>query len=164
MVEVLGFIPPLSQGVADLIVGIQQGEFGLDITYADQPDLQDIPGYYLNGTGNFWIAVENAQVVGTVALKDIGDGAAALRKMFVAKSHRGADRGVANELLNTLLGHARMVGLRDIYLGTTAAFLAAHCFYEKHGFELIDAADLPDSFPRMDVDTRFYRLSLGPQG
>lgn len=161
--EVLSYIPMFSQGVADLIVPIQQGEFGIAITYDDQADLQDIPAFYQNGVGNFWVAVDAGQVVGSVALKDIGGGQGALRKMFVAASHRGQGKGVAVELLQTLLGHARMVGLTDIFLGTTAQFTAAHRFYEKHGFALIDADDLPKSFPRMAVDTRFYVLSLGMQ-
>ncbi|MBL4615082.1 MAG: GNAT family N-acetyltransferase [Magnetovibrio sp.] len=158
--EVLGYIPVFSQGVADLIVPIQREEFGIEITYQDQPDLQDIAGFYQNGTGNFWVALDGSQVVGTIALKDIGENQTALRKMFVAPSHRGKDKGVAAELLTTLLGHAKMVGLKDIFLGTTAEFLAAHKFYEKHGFDLIEANDLPQSFPRMAVDTRFYRLDI----
>lgn len=158
--EVLGFIPVFSQGVADLIVPIQREEFAIDITYEDQPDLQDIPGFYQNGVGNFWVAVDDGHVVGTIALKDIGNRQAALRKMFVAPSHRGREKGVAAELLKTLIGHAKMVGLSDIYLGTTAEFLAAHRFYEKHGFDLIDANDLPESFPCMAVDTRFYRMAV----
>ena len=160
MVDVLGYIPAFQKGVRDLIVPIQQDEFGIHITYDDQPDLQDIPGFYQNGTGNFWVAVDGPNVIGTIALKDIGSGEAALRKMFVAKSHRGADKGVAFELLQTLLGHARMIGLQTIYLGTTPQFKAAHRFYEKHGFELIDPENLPEAFPQMAVDKRFYRLTM----
>jgi hypothetical protein len=33
--------------------------------------------------------------------------------------------------------------------------------HDKHGFALIDAGELPASFPRMDVDSRFYRRRLG---
>ncbi len=158
--EVLSFIPPFSHGVADLIMGIQREEFAIDISFEDQPDLKDIPAFYQNGAGNFWVAVDGAEVVGTIALKDIGNQQAALRKMFVAQSHRGPGKGVAGELLNTLLGQAKMAGLREIYLSATAEFLAAHRFYEKRGFETIEAKGLPKNFPRMAVDTRFYRLGL----
>lgn len=55
-------------------------------------------------------------------------------------------------------------GVRTIYLGTTAIMSAAHRFYEKHGYVLIDGGELPASFPRMRVDTRFYRKhSTGTQ-
>ncbi|HVM80937.1 MAG TPA: GNAT family N-acetyltransferase, partial [Stellaceae bacterium] len=117
-------------------------------------------GFYRDGRGEFWVAAEGDRIVGTVALKDIGGNAGALRKMFVAEDHRGAVRGVAQALLDTLLAHARGAGLRTIYLGTTDRFRAAHRFYEKSGFRLVGEDALPASFPRMHVDTRFYRLDL----
>ncbi|MEE3625082.1 GNAT family N-acetyltransferase [Nitrospirillum sp. BR 11752] len=147
-------------GIAALIVPIQQEEFGIPISYEDQPDLRDIPGFYLTGAGQFWVAVEGEAIVGSIALKDIGGGAAALRKMFVAPSHRGQPHRAAARLLAALLSHAREVGLTSLYLGTTAKFLAAHRFYEKSGFSPITPDELPPTFPRMAVDTRFYFLSL----
>ncbi len=147
-------------GVATLIVPIQRGEFGISITYDDQPDLRDIPGFYQQGAGQFWVALEDDEVVGTIGLRDIGGGNAALRKMFVAAGYRGREHGTAAALLAALLDHARLAGLTAIYLGTTEKFLAAHRFYEKHGFALIGVDDLPPAFPLMKVDSRFYRLSL----
>lgn len=149
-----------SAGIAALIVPIQQEEFGIPITYEDQPDLKDIDGFYRKGNGEFWVALDGDRVVGSIALLDIGNGQGALRKMFVAASHRGRAHGVAQRLLDGLLEHARTQGMRDIFLGTTAKFLAAHRFYEKNGFTLIEPDDLPQAFPRMAVDTRFYRIAL----
>ncbi len=108
-----------SAGVRDLILGIQQGEFGFPITWDDQPDLHDIPGFYRAGAGDFWVAKDaGGRVVGMIGLRDIGGGLGALRKMFVAKESRGA-RGAAHGLLETLIAHARETGLRAIVLGTT---------------------------------------------
>lgn len=154
------YSPHYSQGVADLIVPIQREEFQIEITYQDQPDLTNIPEFYQQGRGGFWLALEGEQVIGSIALKDLGHGVGALRKMFVAPSHRGQNKGAAKALLDALLDHARISGMTIIYLGTTAKFLAAHRFYEKHGFEGIDEAELPETFPRMVVDTRFYVLRL----
>lgn len=154
------FAPGDAQAIADLIVPIQRDEFAIPITYADQPDLHDIAGFYRRGAGEFWIACAGARLVGTVALVDIGAGVGALRKMFVAADYRGAAHGTARRLLTTLLDHARAQRLRQIYLGTTDKFLAAHRFYEKHGFAVVDPDALPPDFPRMAVDTRFYRLDL----
>jgi N-acetylglutamate synthase-like GNAT family acetyltransferase len=148
-------------GVRDLILGIQQGEFGFPITWDDQPDLHDIAGWYRRGAGEFWVAEDAAgRVVGTVGLRAIGGGAGALRKMFVAKVWRGPEQGVALSLVETLLAHARARGLATILLGTTEAFRAAHRFYEKCGFRRVDGATLPDAFPRMSGDKRFYRRDL----
>ena len=85
----------------------QQGEFGIPVTEADQPDLADIPAFYQSGTGGFWVARAHDEVVGTVGLKDIGLRQAALRKMFVASPFRGRELGVAGRLLDALLAHAR---------------------------------------------------------
>lgn len=147
------------QGVIDLIVGIQRNEFGLAITAADQPDLADIPAYYRQGVGNFWVAVFDGDVVGTIALREFAPGQGALRKMFVAPAHRGS-AGVAARLLTTLLNWARDHDVSTITLGTTDRFLAAHRFYAKQGFTPVSADDLPEGFPRMAVDTLFFRKEL----
>ena len=147
------------QGVLDLIVPIQQQEFGIAITQEDQPDLCQVRSFYQTGKGNFWVAEDNGVVVGTIALIDIGAGQGALRKMFVHKDYRGPS-GTAKELLDTLLAWAEAKELREIYLGTTAKFLAAHRFYEKNGFVEVLKKQLPPSFPVMKVDSRFYRYTL----
>jgi N-acetylglutamate synthase-like GNAT family acetyltransferase len=144
----------------ELILGIQRDEFGFPITLADQPDLSNVEQYYQQGTGNFWVALKDDRVIGTIALLDIGDGQAALRKMFVAAEYRGGHPGIAHQPLATLLSYARGQGVREIYLGTTDKFLAAHRFYEKNGFQLVEPDTLPPRFPKMKVDTRFYRPQL----
>jgi N-acetylglutamate synthase-like GNAT family acetyltransferase len=146
--------------IAALIVGIQREEFGLAISRADQPDIDDIDGYYRAGRGDFWVANEGGRVVGTIALKDIGHGAGALRKMFVHKDWRGSTPSLAASLLQALHTAAAERGFRHLYLGTTDRFLAAHRFYEKHGFERIAPEHLPATFPRMAVDSRFYRRNI----
>ena len=148
-------------GVKELILDIQQREFRFPITWEDQPDLHDIAGWYRVGAGEFWVAKdERGRVVGMIGLRDIGGGIGALRKMFVAKAWRGDERGVARQLVEALLAHARAAGLRTILLGTTEAFRAAHRFYEKTGFRRVEPATIPAPFPRMSGDTRFYRRDL----
>jgi N-acetylglutamate synthase-like GNAT family acetyltransferase len=148
------------QQVVDLIVSIQQKEFNIPITAEDQPDLHDIPNYYQKNQGNFWVALHNEVVVGTISLLDIGNGQSALRKMFVHQQYRGPEKGIARNLLKTLLDWAKLRRLREIYLGTTPFFFAAHRFYEKNGFIEISKEDLPTTFPLMEVDTKFYKYTL----
>jgi N-acetylglutamate synthase-like GNAT family acetyltransferase len=148
-------------GIRNLIVPIQQNEFGFSITYEDQKDLHDIPAFYRRDGGEFWVAVAGPEIVGSIALVDIGNAQGALRKMFVNAAYRGPQHGLARRLLERLLDHAGRHGIGEIFLGTTEKFRAAHRFYEKSGFERIDEADLPQRFPHMNVDTRFYRLRFG---
>jgi N-acetylglutamate synthase-like GNAT family acetyltransferase len=159
MIEIAPYTAPYRAGVAELILGIQRGEFGFSVTYDDQPDLKTIESFYQSGAGGFWLALEDERVVGTIGLRDIG-GAGALRKMFVASDRRGREHRVGQRLLDTLIAHVRAQRLGAVWLGTTEKFLAAHRFYEKNGFERVTPETLPETFPRMHVDTRFYRLDL----
>ncbi|MDP8985723.1 MAG: GNAT family N-acetyltransferase [Pseudomonadota bacterium] len=160
MIHILPFSPQHTDGVVSVILPIQQSEFEIPITLDAQPDLSDIAGFYQKGNGNFWVALDGDNVVGTVALLDIGDERVALRKMFVTSTHRGAEQGVARRLLETLIAWCQPRGVREVYLGTAAKFLAAHRFYEKNGFREIVQAELPASFPIMTVDTKFYARAL----
>jgi GNAT superfamily N-acetyltransferase len=161
---VVPFAPGHAAAVAALIIPIQREEFGIPITLADQPDLTDIPGFYQRGAGNFWVALHENSVVGTIALLDIGNDQGALRKMFVAPAFRGREHGTARHLLDALLAWAQAHAVRDVYLGTTEKFLAAHRFYEKHGFQEIARTKLPAGFPVMAVDTRFYTRPISRRG
>jgi N-acetylglutamate synthase-like GNAT family acetyltransferase len=152
---VRGYEPDDHGAVVDLVLPVQQDEFGIAITYDDQPDLQDPLAFFGD---RFWVAEDDGRVVGCIGLLDVGEGTGVVRKMFVAAELRGT--GVAEALLDTLVGRARRDGMHELLLGTTSAYLAAHRFYEKHGFERVDPDELPDRFPRVAVDSRFYRLRL----
>jgi len=156
--DIVPFAPAHGPGVIALISGIQRGEFQLAITPQDQPDLMDIPGFYVTGAhgpGCFLVAVDGAGgVAGSIALLNIGSGQGALRKMFVHREMRGT--GLAAALLATLFERCADRGVHELYLGTTDRFLAAHRFYEKHGFARIAKDLLPLAFPVMAVDTVFY--------
>jgi N-acetylglutamate synthase-like GNAT family acetyltransferase len=144
----------------DLILEIQRNEFGMQITAQQQPDLQQIPEFYQVRSGNFWVALRGADVVGTVSLLDIGASQGALRKMFVHPEFRGSRAGTALRLLDTLMAWSADHSVREIFLGTTPHFLAAHRFYEKNAFREIAKSSLPPAFPIMEVDTKFYQRTL----
>jgi GNAT superfamily N-acetyltransferase len=151
------------QGVIDLILSIQRAEFGIPVTIEGQPDLRAISSYYQVNNGNFWVAFFEGEVIGTIALLDIGNGRGALRKMFVDARWRGKAHGVGQALLDTLVAWAGERSFTEILLGTTEKFIAAHKFYEKNGFIEIPKASLPVEFPVMAVDVKFYRLGLVTQ-
>ena len=155
-VDVVPFQSAFQGAVSGLIVGIQRGEFGIDITVEQQPDLLDVPAFYQVRRGNFWVALCGGRVVGTISLLDIGNQQGALRKMFVHRDFRGSTHGTATRLLDTLLAWAQERAVRELFLGTTAVFLAAHRFYERNGFREIEQSELPRAFPIMAVDTKFF--------
>ena len=149
----------LSQ-IIELILTIQQKEFNIPVTVEAQPDLQNIPEVYQTGKGNFWVALNDEQPVGTIGLIDIGGNTGVIRKMFVHPVYRGKVIGVAHQLLQTLLQWAAQKEMKNLFLGTVEKLHAAHRFYEKNGFTRIPMEELPKQFPLMKVDTIFYKYEI----
>ena len=156
MLEIKEYSNENTDEIFDMILDIQINEFDISIDRESQPDLQSIKDFYQTGNGNFWIAEDRSEIVGTVALKDIGDNYTALRKMFVKKEYRGKGKNISRLLLESVFHWGREKKIEKIFLGTTDKFLAAHRFYEKNGFVEIKQNQLPESFPVMKVDTKFY--------
>ena len=156
MITIAPFQSLDTKGFSELVLPIQQAEFGIQITLKDQPDLLDPARFFQHGNGNLWLAKAGDQIIGSIGLLDIGNAQTALRKMFVKDGYRGGQWGVASSLLATLITHCRRQQVRQIFLGTTSAYLAAHRFYEKNGFTEISQTELPDAFPLVKVDSKFY--------
>lgn len=161
MIQVKEYQSVYEDSVIDLILDIQQIEFKVPITLEDQPDLLIIPQFYCQNAGNFWVATTlSGQLVGTIALIDIGNQMGAIRKMFVHQDFRGKELGVAAKLLATLVKHCQAHSINKLYLGTNPRLQAAMRFYEKNGFEQLPVESLPTAFPRMAVDSIFYQKTI----
>jgi putative acetyltransferase len=145
--------------IGEMIINIQRGEFNVPITLADQPDLAIIPEFYQKNRGNFWVVLNDTnEVVGSIALIDMGGHEGAIRKMFVKKEYRGKEFGIAQKLLDNLLDWSKSHDINALYLGTIARLQAAIRFYERNGFTFIEKQNLPATFPLMAVDTHFFAL------
>lgn len=97
----------------------------------DDPDLYHISEVY-SGRGKFFIMLENDVVVGTVAIKDIGDNFAKLHRMFVKSDLHGT--GLGQQLLDTAISFAKEQKFSKLILNTHLLMKRAHSFYEKNGF------------------------------
>jgi putative acetyltransferase len=149
-----------SKDIIDLILPIQQLEFGVPISLADQPDLLEIEDCYILKGGNFWGATVEGELCGTIALLLFSEKAGAIRKMFVKKEFRGKEYGIAPLLMEELIHYCREKGIKDLYLGTVDIAQAAIRFYEKKGFAQLDKKELPVDFPLMASDNVFFHLAL----
>jgi putative acetyltransferase len=136
----------------DFVIGILSQEFSLP--EAERPDLKDIPGTYQTGDGQFWIAVNKGNIVGTLALQDYGRGWLRMRRFMIAKEWRS--KGLAQEMLAVCIEHAISRDAEAIYLSTVEELARANRFYDKMGFKRIDK---PDWFPATE-DRIFWRLNL----
>jgi len=143
-----------------LVSQVQAKEFDIKITETLNKSLDHIETFYRDSKDNvnFWCAIAQGQVIGTIGLRQLSNHKAELNKFFIRKDYRGL--GISQGLLSCLLEQAIAVKIKEIYLGTTDRYHAAHRFYDKNGFERIDQKDLPKTFQICEVDTIFYRYTL----
>jgi N-acetylglutamate synthase-like GNAT family acetyltransferase len=154
------FEPKYQPEVTELIERIQVGEFHIPIEEGQRKELQSISSAFQKDKGNYWVALLDEKVIGTIAVVDIGHEAFELRDVFLDKQYRSQSAAFAKKLLDTVFEWSKEHGVKTIYLGTTLAFRAAHRFYEKHGFREITRKEMPPYTQPMDCDEKFYRFDL----
>lgn len=144
--------------IAAMVLAIQNGEYGLELTTEEQPDLADIPRAYADG--GFWIATgADDAVIGSIGLLRYGSRQAVLKKFFVAAPYRGPN-GPASALYGRLIQFARDQGIEEIFLDTPSAATRSHGFYRRAGFDVVDRGGLPEGYRFPDRDSLVFRLKL----
>ncbi len=146
--RIVPFAPEHADGFRSLVSDTLR-EFGFEPDPVIDPDLDDPARTY----AALWVAVEGGNVVGSVALRDLGDGELELKRMYLRPACRG--RGAGRRLLATALGWARACGAHRIRLDTTEQMEAARRLYEAHGF-----CRLPGEVPRQGQRRFLYALDL----
>src|SRR5438552_13504769 len=85
----------------------------------------------------FWIAAEDDEIVGGIAIDgSCAPDAARLRFFIVDDSLRG--KGFGDQLMRTALDFCRRAGHQHVFRSTFAGLAAARKLYERHGFALTD--------------------------
>jgi putative acetyltransferase len=123
-------------------------EFGFEPDPEFDADLDDPTTYTA-----LWVALDDANVVGSVALRDLGDRGVELKRMYLRPDQRG--RGLGRQLLGVALDWARDHGMRAVRLDTSERMLAAQRLYEAYGFERV-----PGEAPRQGQCRLLYELRL----
>lgn len=82
----------------------------------------------------FWSIHRGGALAGCGAIKQLDESAAEVKSMRTATDF--LRQGAAGHLLEHMVHHARVKGLKTLYLetGTSAAFTPAHTLYRKYGF------------------------------
>ncbi len=156
--EIKQYSDEYKEEVIGLILDIQNNEAKVGIPLAEQPDLLDICTSYIGNGGNFWIAVDNNHVVGTIGLMKINPDWCVLKKFFVRRDFRSRKVGLA--LYERLLAYAETNAIKHIILDTPSVATKSHAFYERAGFVRIDKSDLPIAYEYPDRQSVLYRLDL----
>ena len=106
-------------------------------------ELAGLPGKYAPPKGSLLIGYHEGKPAGCVALRDLGDGACEMKRMFVPVAFRGL--GVGKALADQIIADARSAGYRRMRLDTSIHQLEAMRLYEKSGFRRIAPYyELPD--------------------
>ncbi|MCD7741461.1 MAG: GNAT family N-acetyltransferase [Ruminococcus sp.] len=156
--EIFCYQEKYKNAVIDLILHIQNEEYKIDLTLDEQPDLMDIVSFYQKGGGEFWVAINDGEIIGTIAFMNYGDSNAVLKKFFVRSDYRGKGIGLALYLnaYNYLVEH----NYHKILLDTPSIAKDSHHFYQKAGFKRITACDLPFHYEYPDRDSYLFLLNL----
>lgn len=152
--------PKHTAQLVDLINYCQNIEAGLNIKMAEQDDIFQIKDYYQRRGGQFWLATDDKQVVGSIALLPIDNHYAVLKKFFTYPDYRGNPHRLGVQLFELLIQFAKNQNFREIVLDTPENEHRSHFFYEKHGFKLISREKLPVSYQFPDRDSRIYLKQL----
>ena len=155
MIKIKSFQNKYQDSVIKLIKAILEGECGFEVSRKKTPDIWSIEKIYKKPGGNFWVALFNEDVIGALALKNIGNNRGLMKRLYIQKKYRG--QGVASNLLSALLIFSKKQNFKTIYLGTAKKMMIANKFYQKHGFETIQK--LPPDLPTRG-DANFYKLKI----
>ena len=144
--------------IISLVLNIQNDEAKIGLTLQEQPDLLNISRNYQQNGGEFWIALSDGKVIGTIGLILREQHCAIMKKFFVKKEFRSQKVGLA--LYNMLFKFAENSGVQHIILDTPSVAYESHKFYEKAGFHKISKEELPVPYSYPDRDSILYMLNL----
>ncbi len=133
MIKITTYSKKFHQDTVNLILEIYEKE--LKFTGYNRPDLQNIEKNYLkNDKSNFWIALDNNEVIGTIGILKKHTDLAYIKRLTVKKKYRG--QGIGNKLLQTAISFAQKQNFKTLYAGTVKENPAAIEFYKKQNFTI----------------------------
>ncbi len=116
-------------------------------------DIEEAAKRYTGDKAAFWVAVDEGQIVGCIALRPMDEITAELKRFYVRTSHRR--QGVGQRLYHTLEQFARRAGYEKIWLESSRRFEDAQRFYRRNGYRFIEALD-------NDWEDNIYEKELTP--
>jgi putative acetyltransferase len=116
-------------------------------------ELAELPGDYVPPRGALYIAHQDGEPVGMVALRGRDDGRAEMKRLYVRPAARGS--GLGRQLIEHVIAAARARGYASIVLDTLPVMHSAQRLYEEFGFR-----DVEPYYHSPIAGTRFMGLDL----
>lgn len=144
-IKIIPYDDKYQQEIIDLVLDTYENELWF-VGY-QRPDIYDVSWFYLSENhNNFWLAVSDNELIGTVGLIAKNKELTYLKRMIVKKEFRSEWLG--KKLLDVSLDFAREKGFKVIYAGTVPENPNAIAFYKSQWF--IFTSDVPDGITAAD--------------
>lgn len=128
-----------SQEIEQARVLFEEYAAGLGISLCFQnfdKEVAELPGDYAPPNGRLLLAFVDDQIVGCVALRNLGDGTCEMKRLYLRSSVRGKGRG--RELAQAIIDEARQLGYQRMCLDTLPDKMDhALALYRSLGFKEI---------------------------
>jgi ribosomal protein S18 acetylase RimI-like enzyme len=118
------------------IIEDYQRWLGLDLCFQNfKEELDRLATMYGPPRGALLIAEMDGEDAGCIALRDMGDGYAEMKRLYVAPDYRGL--GIGRALTEDFIQIARAMGYKAVRLDTIPRLGVAYTIYQKYGFRKI---------------------------
>jgi GNAT superfamily N-acetyltransferase len=140
----------LSESAHTMMKETLMSAYGVSVQFSD---MKDVEQNYRAAGGEFWVAIKEGTILGTIALLDVGLGRGYLKRMYVHKNWQR--KGIGSSLLRTLVQFAAENGMGAIYLGTIEGS-PSEGFFRASGFVRTALPDDLDTYG----DKVFFKLLI----
>ena len=113
-----------------------------DLEQLDQPETHVLPN-----NGQIFFALTDGEIVGCVAMVNMGETGFELAKMAVSPTAQG--RGVGRQLCVAAIDYARQLGVKTVWLESNRVLTPALTIYGKAGFR--EVPSIPTPYARADI-------------
>jgi N-acetylglutamate synthase-like GNAT family acetyltransferase len=152
--------PKTTAEIVDLVNFCQNIEAGLGLTMAEQYDLFEIEDHYQKIGGQFWTAIEDDKVVGTISLLPLNSDTAVLKKFFTYPDFRGEPEYLGKKLYEEFIEFAKEHNFKTIVLDSPGSQKRAHHFYRNQGFKEVTEDELTVSWSYPHSNSKFFQSEL----